>query len=120
LAIAGTVLGLIGTIFIATVVLLPLAARHGRARAAEQTARTAQTEAVLVQAKSIIETHRSQHAKLPGGIEGNKLIIELSDGWGESIRYDREDDGTYLVRSAGEDGEFDTPDDLTSGTSRGH
>ena len=114
-AIAGTIIGLIGTASIALFFgFLATAAVRG-ARTAETAACMAQTKAVLAEAEEIIEMHRIDTGKLPGGIEGNKLLVELSDGWGGSIRYDREDDHRYLVRSSGEDGEFDTPDDVTSG-----
>ena len=119
LAIAGTIIGLIGTAFIALFVGYVATAAVRETHAAEREAKTAVTVAALAEAEQIIEMHRIDTGKLPGGIEGNKLLVDLSDGWGGSIRYDLEDDHTYLVRSPGEDGEFDTPDDITSGPGDG-
>jgi hypothetical protein len=118
-AIAGTLIGLVGTAFIACFVGLFAAAVVSRVHQAELSEKAQMTADVLAEAEQIIDTHYVDHGKLPDGIEGNKLLVELSDGWGGSIRYDREDDQRYLVRSPGEDGEFDSDDDVTTGLLQG-
>ena len=118
-AIAGTIIGLVGTGFIALFFGLFATAvltRAGTAVVEEQTGLTAD---VLAEAEHIIDTYHIDNGKLPEGIEGNKLLVGLEDGWGGSIRYDHEDELRYLVRSPGEDGEFDTDDDVTSGPGNG-
>jgi hypothetical protein len=64
-------------------------------------------------AKEQIEKFRVENERLPDGIEGNKLIAEFKDSQGTSLRYDVTEGG-YLIRSAGNDGEFETEDDLDS------
>jgi hypothetical protein len=115
MAIAGTVIGLIGTGFMVLVVGLFATALVSKVRTVEVSQKMAQTENVLAEAEQIVEAHRVETGELPGGIEGNKLLFHLHDAWGGSIRYDRLDDHSYLIRSPGEDGDFDTPDDVTAG-----
>jgi hypothetical protein len=121
LAIAGTVIGLIGSIWVVGVLLLLTTARMTRAERAEHVRCVDVTQAAFAQGNQLIEIHRAEQGRLPDGVAGNKLLLELTDGWGGSIRYDLEDgDKTYLLRSAGPDGEFDTADDLTDKDSRTH
>jgi hypothetical protein len=114
-AIAGTIIGLVGTAFIALFFGLFATAVLTGARTAVVEEQTALTADALAEAEHIIDTYHIDNDKLPDGIEGNKLLVNLQDGWGGSIRYDQEDDQRYLVRSPGEDGEFDTDDDVVSG-----
>jgi hypothetical protein len=115
MAFAGVVIGLVGTLLVGSVASLFIAGVVSGVQSAERAHKTSMTEDVLVEAERIIEMHRAENGKLPGGIEGNKLLLDMSDAWDNSIRYDRIDDFTYLVRSAGADGEFDTDDDVTEG-----
>jgi hypothetical protein len=72
------------------------------------------TAAALESARATIEQHSQANEQLPDGIEGNKLVLDFQDGWGNSLRYDPDDDDRgYLLRSAGQDGSFDTDDDVT-------
>jgi hypothetical protein len=114
-AFAGTVIGLVGTAFIIGVFGLFATAVATRARHTVVEEKTADTESVLAEAEDIIDRYFIDNGQLPEDIEGNKLLVELVDGWGGSIRYDRLDEQRYLVRSPGEDGEFDTDDDVVSG-----
>jgi hypothetical protein len=114
-AIAGTLLGLVGTAFIAALFGLFVRAAISQTSTAVAKEKHALTSEVLEEAEQIIDRYHIDNGKLPEGIEGNKLLVELVDAWGGSIRYDREDDQRYLVRSPGEDGEFDTDDDVVTG-----
>jgi len=114
-AFAGAVLGLAGTACIACFFGLFVVAGLTRARNEVVEENMAQTRAVLAEAEHIIDRYLIDNGKLPEGIEGNKLLVDLKDGWGGSIRYDREDEQRYRVRSPGEDLEFDTDDDVVSG-----
>ncbi|MCH7726747.1 MAG: hypothetical protein IH991_09745 [Planctomycetes bacterium] len=73
-----------------------------------------QTWFTLESASESIERYRLEHeGKLPEGVAGNRLVIEFTDAWGKTLRY--EDDGdSYVVRSAGSDGEFNSKDDLAT------
>ena len=115
MAIAGTVLGLIGTGFLATVGLTIIGTVMAMVGLAKAVGTEFETDTAIGKAKATIESYQREHGKLPDGVEGNKLIIDLKDGWKNSLRYDYEQDSTsFLIRSAGEDGKFDTDDDRTS------
>ena len=108
-ALTGAVLGFLGTAVVATAVI-------GGAVFVDAAAKSNQTEVALQRAAVAVEQYQREHEALPGGIDGNKLLIaaELEDAWGESLRYEIEGKNAYTIRSAGPDGKFDTVDDLTS------
>ena len=111
IAVAGTVLGMMGTAVMLTVGTAVVSLAHGfQAKVAEQ-----QAYAHLEEANHIILQYQEEAGRLPEGIEGNKLVIQLRDPWGENLRYDDDEDvaGGFQIRSAGADGEFDTDDDHT-------
>ena len=110
-ATVGTLLGGAGTAFLALWGLLAVSA-YNTAHYQDQ---AQQTEVVLQLGVQKIEHYRANHQALPRDIQGNKLLIadSLKDAWGEPLRYDVLDNGEFLVRSAGPDQTFDTPDDLT-------
>ena len=107
----GTIVGGLGTAFLALWGWGVVATMN----AVEYEHQEDRTAIVLERGVETIETFRAQNDELPGGIDGNKLLIsaELNDAWGQSLRYDPIDEDTYSIRSAGPDGEFDTDDDLT-------
>lgn len=115
-AVAGVITGLVGTAMLALFGFYMVMGAKGVGEAARAAAKIAQTMAAIGQAQAIIEQHRAETSELPEGIEGNKLVIGIQDGWQHSLRYDRMN-GDYLIRSAGADGEFETADDLTSNQS---
>ena len=54
---------------------------------------------------------RSHDGFLPSVIDSNMLVIKHTDPWGEELRFDlKKDHG--VVRSAGPDMVFETPDDI--------
>jgi hypothetical protein len=61
-----------------------------------------------------VEDYRQQNGSLPEDVEGNKLIVEIKDGWGESLSYKREGEDNFEIRSAGRDKELLTADDISS------
>lgn len=109
LAAAGTVISLIGTLAIVGIGALFV---KGVAFVSEEQNRL-NTGNALAEAEVRIHRHHDMHGALPDGIEGNKMILDLKDAWGESLRYDLDGD-KFVIRSAGPDKRFDTPDDLTS------
>lgn len=121
LAIAGTVIGLVGSVWVVGALLFVTTARMTAVERAEYVRAADVTRAAFAQGNQLIEIHRAEQGRLPDGVAGNKLLLELTDGWGGSIRYDiQDDDKTYLLRSAGPDGTFDTADDLTDKDHRKH
>lgn len=113
LAIAGTAIGLLGSIILGVSCFVAVTGYCSAKESFRNAAFQTQTQAAFVEGKGIIEEYRFENSKLPGGIEGNKLVMGVTDGWENSLRFDGEEDA-FLLRSAGPDGEFDTPDDMTS------
>lgn len=112
IAVAGLILGGIGSLFVmagvGAVALAATSVHHYQV----EVPKIEQTREVLHQACIEIETYRQENEKLPEGIEGNKLVLKFEDGFGNAVRYEPEEDGDYGIRSAGSDGTFDTDDDL--------
>ncbi|MHC4729135.1 MAG: hypothetical protein ACYS6Z_00925, partial [Planctomycetota bacterium] len=69
------------------------------------------TGITITEAHKIIEEHREESGALPSQEDGNRLIEDLEDRWGNALRYEV-DGETYVIRSAGPDGEFGTADDI--------
>ena len=117
LAIAGLVLGLLGSLWVViAVVFIGLAAIFACLSVAAPTharAEYAMTQAAVTAAEARIEEFRLKNDALPGEDEGQNLIAGARDGWGRALRYERYGPNDFGVRSAGRDGRFDTPDDLT-------
>lgn len=109
LAVAGLLIGVLGT-------ALPLLAGYTILRSHEvhekQLRAQEQTEMVLEKSFADVEQFRHEHQRVPAGIEGNKMVIKYKDGWDRELRYDLHP-RKYVVRSAGPDGDFETPDDRT-------
>lgn len=117
-AIAGVVLGSIGTaifaVGLATIAWAASTMHHFSVEVPQFQA----THAVLEEAFITVEEHRRVEGKLPEGIEGNKLVLPHIDPWGNAVRYETEENNQFAVRSAGADGEFDTPDDMVHSSSQ--
>jgi hypothetical protein len=114
-ATAGVILGAIGTAIVGSFVALMVMGAHEAQAAAERHRTTEMTRSAIAQADQELRVKIEEAGQLPDGIEGNKLVIEHNDAWGQSLRYDRKD-SEYLIRSAGADGQFETADDITSAT----
>ncbi|MEX0793438.1 MAG: hypothetical protein WD045_09905 [Pirellulaceae bacterium] len=117
-AIAGVVLGSIGTaIFalgLATIAWAASTVHHFSVEVPQIQA----THVVLEEAFITVEEHRRAKGELPEGIEGNKLVLPHIDAWGNAVRYETEDNAHFAVRSAGADGKFDTTDDMIHSSSQ--
>ncbi len=114
-AVAGTILSLIPLSFYALTY-----AYFQRAAVAEQSvARLDSTLAKLAQASSVIERFAVVEGRLPNGIEGNKLILDIHDGWDQSLQYQRDASNRFSIRSAGADGVFDNGDDRVHAVNTG-
>ncbi|QDU75182.1 hypothetical protein Pan97_22060 [Bremerella volcania] len=112
IAIAGTIIGGIGTTIVAigvgSIAMAASAVHHYQV----EVPKIEETRHVLDTACVEIESYRQENNKLPEGIEGNKLVLKFEDAYGNAVRYEPEDDGRFAIRSAGIDGKFDTSDDL--------
>ena len=110
-AVAGTVIGLVGSVLLATLTagfaMTFFAVKEVAESAAHQTA----TQAALAKAAEKIETYRAESGTLPDGIEGNKLILDIEDPWNNGLQYEVEGEA-FHIRSAGKDNKFNTGDDL--------
>lgn len=115
LAIAGTVLGLVGSGVLATfgmamLGVVMLAVGVGQAAMIEQ------TKATISSARGVIEQHRADMGQLPDGVEGNKLILQFKDAWKRDLHYEGEQGASkFVIRSAGMDGKLNTEDDVVVG-----
>jgi hypothetical protein len=105
LAIAGTIIGAVGSLLIVVLVLVVnLLIPRGQAAA---------TDVILINAVSEIEAHAERTGSLPSAEEGQELLEELRDAWGNELRYEPVGD-SFAIRSAGPDEVFDTDDDIVS------
>ena len=112
-AIAGTIIGGLGTLAVVAVVGFFVLVGSAAVNAERRQRNEQTTLAALDEAEAAIEEYRYDTTQLPAGIEGNKLVIPYTDAWGTSLRYEPEGD-SYRIRSAGADQKFDTRDDVLS------
>jgi hypothetical protein len=114
-AIAGTILGAIGTIVPVVLFLIFGAAVFsfcsclgmGIAAAANEQV----TISALNDAERQIQDHYATHSALPSEFEGNNLIDAIRDKDGRRLRYTPLPPSSYEIRSSGIDGRFGTSDD---------
>jgi hypothetical protein len=104
LAIAGSVIGLVGT-------CLLLFIGYSAATGVQAAGKILQVEQVLDDAKQKIEEHRSTEGSLPDSGTGNLLILGCIDPYGKCLRYRRVADDRFELRCFGPDGVAATPDD---------
>ncbi len=115
-AIAGTVIGAVGTVLVGGAVLLYGTAilacmgTCGSFGAAMQP--IVATRSALLEARRKIEDYKTENGAYPNETVGNALIQGTMDYWKIQIRYEPKN-GSYVVRSAGPDQVFDTTDDMT-------
>jgi hypothetical protein len=102
-AIAGSVIGGIGTLMIAGIAVAWVTVPDLR--------NVFETSIAMAEAHTIIEANRGEGDALPSEDEGNELLEDLEDGWGNPLQYEV-DGERFVVRSAGPDGEFGTEDDI--------
>lgn len=117
LATAGAVIGGIGSIGLVVALVVGFGAIASMMGFAVVMQKQVETHAALQQADVQIEQYRAEHENaLPETDEGQALIAECTDGWGNALKYERKGEEFDLI-SAGPDGRFGTPDDVDSGES---
>lgn len=67
----------------------------------------------LEEAASEMDAYYAQAGDYPSDEEAAYLLADNQDAWNQSLRYHRNWDGGYEIRSAGLDGAFNTSDDHT-------
>lgn len=102
-AIAGAIIGGVGTLLLVAGLVVYFAVPDIKY--------TFETVFVMAEATTIIEEYRRTNDALPTENEGNELLQDLEDGWGNPLRYEL-DGERYVIRSAGPDGRFSTDDDI--------
>ncbi|GAA4421991.1 hypothetical protein [Bremerella cremea] len=112
MAIAGLIIGGVGTMIVAVGVGSIAMAASAAHYYSVEAPKIAKTQQVLDHACVVVESYRQENGQLPEGIEGNKLVIEIEDAFGNAVRYEPEDGNQFAIRSAGPDGDFDTSDDI--------
>lgn len=113
MAIAGFVIGLIGSAWVAFfgfAFVMGLVG-IGEAQNVVTTMRTMQ------EARDAIEQQRFTSGELPPQEDGDAIVGQIFDGWGTALQYvPTETD--FVIRSAGRDLQFDTADDLSNPSPR--
>jgi hypothetical protein len=117
-AIAGTIIGGIGTLAVVSVLAFVVLVSSSAVNAARHAESRKITHQAMAAAELDVEEFRFQHGSLPAGIEGNKIVLQHHDGWDTSLRFEPDGD-LYRIRSAGPDREFDTRDDILTGRADG-
>lgn len=124
-AIAGIVLGALGSVVVLVWVLMvvlfgvigggaPLLAHFGTG--SPSPAARVDTEGAFEEARVIIEMNLQADGAVPGDDDGQAHVDLVYDGWGRPIRYERTGPASYRLTSAGPDGRFGTHDDLDRAT----
>ena len=112
-AIAGTIIGAIGTLLLMLFGMAMVLGILGIGAAAQATVPILESQAALQDAKLVIEEYESKHGQLPDDADGQSEIAGIQDGYRRPLRYQKQSDTEYEIRSAGADGQFDTADDIT-------
>jgi hypothetical protein len=114
LAIAGTLLGLLGTAFLAFAGLAIVATFLGYRDSAANEDKKIRTNEAMTAAMRIVDDYRQKNGSLPSDDEGQKLMVDTKDGWDQTLSYTRKGENAFEIRSSGSDKDFFTEDDLAS------
>lgn len=112
LAIAGTVLGLLGSAWLFFVGFTLVLGFLGLSKAVNMIAEIESTRVKGRQAAEVVEQERDRTGMLPGEAAGNQLVSSHTDFWNRPFRYKRSGE-TFTIVSFGADGKEGTGDDLS-------
>src|SRR5687768_15268077 len=112
LAIAGAVLGAVGSVFLMLAGFAIVMGVLGVSKAAQTMAEMATAVSAGQRAHQVIERHRTANGSLPADAQGTALIAAEKDLWGTPLVYHRTGD-TYKIVSLGKDKTEGTADDMT-------
>ncbi len=110
LAIAGTVIGALGSGLLALLLGAVGLGAYGAISGAG-TFSSLNADGSLMRAQELVESRMIEDGRAPDDGDGNELLATLTDRFGNALRYERTSDG-FLIRSAGPDGLFDNVDDV--------
>lgn len=113
-AIAGSILGVFGSI-LCTLTVLVASGAIGAGLFADPNQTHSQTSQTIDSASVSIDKHfTTKNLSLPDANEGNLLIAFHSDEWGNQLLYTPAQGSTtrYTITSAGPDGMYQTSDDI--------
>jgi hypothetical protein len=113
LAIAGVIISVLGSGFLMISGYALVLGFLGMKEFVTEEGKRFNTNTTLSEAAQVIERHQASTGELPDPIEGNKLLMEMQDAWGQSLRYETSD-RKFVIRSAGPDRQMNTADDLVS------
>lgn len=116
LAIAGLIIGAIGSLILFAVLLIYGAMIFACIGLASTMQPVMETENAIMEASTQIEDYYFENDEYPDDATGNSLISGITDGWEHALQYELDEDAVdgYIIRSPGADGVFDTDDDQTS------
>jgi hypothetical protein len=110
-AIAGTVIGIVGSIWVIFAGFAMVAAALGIRTAAKAVEDYVTAYQSARQAYVQIDQQRKNTGTAPTSADANTVAAKFTDPWGTALRGEV-DDGVIVIRSAGRDKKFDTSDDL--------
>ena len=112
-AIAGAILGAIGSIFLAVVGFTIVMGFLGLKTAVDQIQKEFESQTTAHKAYVVIDEHRTKTGSLPNDADGTGMIKAHPDAWGNPMRYERDAGGEgFSITSNGPDGKPDTDDDV--------
>jgi hypothetical protein len=109
-AVAGFILGMIGTVIPVLVVGFFGLMIFGAISAGKPGVQS--FFSVVNAQQDVIKAAEANGYVLPEDASGNIAILRKQDGWGRPLRYHKLSESRYEIRSAGQDGVFDTSDDI--------
>ena len=112
LAIAGTILGLLGSVWLFVVGFALVMGFLGLSKAVTAIAEVESTRQKGRQAAQAVEQERDRTGSLPNEAAGNQLVGSHTDHWNRPFRYKVSGDSFSLV-SFGADGQEGTTDDIS-------
>jgi len=111
-AIAGSIIGVIGTIFLAVTGVTIVLGLMGLGAAAKNIAEDLAAHQAAVQAYSQIQQQQQQAGKTLDTNAASVIASAHKDPWGTPLRAEVAADGTLTIITAGRDKTFDTADDV--------
>ena len=120
IAFIGLIFSMIATSILSLGIIKIASERHAEAEryqarivAAQESDNIRATMETLETVEDELRDYRASHDhRLPGLNDGMLMAVGFVDAWEKELMYGVTEDGC-IVRSAGPDGEFSTPDDLT-------
>ncbi len=114
LAIAGTIIGGLGSTFLAFFGFALVMGLLGIGAVVDSTIALAETYTAMSQAADDVRQKYNENETLPGDTTGTVIVSKHIDGWSNPLRYRMVNDKEFELISNGPDGLADTADDVVS------